>query len=96
MAKASSHTDRKPIIYLYLYEKLIERFGRRPVEIDVKDIIATNKIIVFHIPSKHSYPIIQEMVHYGLLKKINSRKYELITKDYENIVEPIHTYFLWD
>ena len=96
MGKAFSPTSRKPVIYLYLYNKLVEKYGHRPIELDLKDIISSNKIIIFHIPTKHQYPIVQEMVHYGLLKKINNMRYELVVANYDKIVEPINTYFIWD
>jgi hypothetical protein len=67
-----------------------------PRQIKLKDIITSNKIMLFHVANKYNYPIVQEMVAFKLLTKVNTNLYELVTEDYEKLTESIHTYFLWD
>lgn len=67
--------SKRPILHLYLYGLLKKEYG----EIIISRMQIRGKIgSMTRIPSKYRYRIIQEMVAFGLLKKLNRDSYILI------------------
>jgi hypothetical protein len=93
---ASSHTNKIPVLYLLLYQKLVERFGRKPIEFWAKDGIEVNRRMIYQVPHKYDYIILKELTKYKLIKKLSRDKYELVIDDYDNKTKELNTYFLWD
>jgi hypothetical protein len=58
-------------------------------------MISCNRNIVHQIPSKHDYRIINDLIEFGLVRKINSDKCSLVKDKYAKVIEPIEEYWAW-
>jgi hypothetical protein len=83
-----------PIIYLVLYQKLIERF-KNYREINITDIVSLNRNIIHQIPTKYDYQVIRDLIHYKMLTKINRYKCALILDNSNKLLEPMDSFWAW-
>ena len=71
-------------------------YGKRKLELKPEEIISCiRQLVNGTIPYKYNYPMVLELVHYGFLKKISDRKFELVIDNYDDTVKPIETFWAW-
>jgi hypothetical protein len=87
--------DDTPLIYLWLYKKMVERFGSENTIALAKDFLEILRRTTYQIPRKYDYFILKEMCNYKLLEKINSQKYKLLGSKSERRLRKLNDYFLW-
>lgn len=93
---SSLHINNVPLLYALLYNKLIEKYGRMRRDIEAKSILETLHKIIYHVPTRYDYIIINEMVKLKLLIKISKNIYQIDMADYDSKVERLNSFFLWD
>jgi len=75
--------DDIPILYLFVYKHLIEKFGKQNRIITKKAILEIWRRCIHNVPRKYDFYIIKEMCKYGLLEKVNSQEFNLFSQDYQ-------------
>jgi hypothetical protein len=66
-----------PLLYLFVYKSLIEKFGRYNRVLSRKSILEIWRRCIHNVPRKYDFYILQEMCEFGLLEKINSKEFQL-------------------
>jgi len=61
-----------PLTHLWIYSKLKERYGCREVKLTV--VMETIRRVIYQIPKKFDYEILEELEFYGLIRKIDRVK----------------------
>ena len=95
--KVSSLIDKRiPVLYICFYKRLYETYSRLRLDLQDYEIISSfRQYLTKNVANARNYPIVQDLVYWGLLKKISKNKYELQTINYKTIVEPIEGYWAW-
>ena len=88
-------SDKTPLIYLWIYKKMVDRFGKDNQIILAKSLLEVLRRTVYQIPRQYDYFILKEMCSYGLLEKINSQKYKLLGAQADKRLRNINDYFFW-
>ena len=84
-----------PLIYLLLYQRFLKKFPHR-ITCTAKELIHVNNEWMKTFPNKYKYPILKEMVEYGLLKKNGYNEFEILRSDSEGKIKQIDSFFGWD
>lgn len=91
----SHNKDTEPIVYLHLYQKLVERFGQR-------DMIAPTTVVLelchrlFHnIPRKYDYLILADLEKFGFIEKIDKLKIKFNGYESNKKLRHINRNFIW-
>ena len=85
--------DNIPLIYLYIYKKLVEhtkRFKVIPYRVLISEF--SQKILLRRIPRKYFDVIIKELIDFKLMKKVSSGRsptYKIQYKDYKNKIKEL-------
>ncbi|MFI5405069.1 MAG: hypothetical protein ACHQ1D_01005 [Nitrososphaerales archaeon] len=87
--------NKTPLIYLWLYKKMIDRFGKENQIIIAKEVLEVLRRTVYQIPRRYDYYILKEMCSFELLEKVNSQKYKLMGAHADSKLKEINEYFLW-
>lgn len=87
--------NKTPLIYLWIYKKMIDRFGKDNQIILAKNLLEVLRRTVYQIPRQYDYFILKEMCGYGLLEKVNSQKYKLLGSLADKKLKNINDYFFW-
>jgi hypothetical protein len=84
-----------PIIYLWLYKKLLEK---KRISMKVSDIILIFKRNGYHIPGLIHHKVLKDMERFKLIKRLNRYTYQILEDhkgEIRKIINPIlFFYFL--
>lgn len=69
--------DKIPLLYLFVYKTLVEKFGKHNRIIPRKAILEIWRRSIHNVPRKYDFYIIQEMCDYGLLEKVSVQEFKL-------------------
>jgi len=70
-----------PLLYLFVYKTLVEKFGMCNRIIPRKKILEVWRRSIHNVPRKYDYYILQEMCEYGLIEKISIQEFQLFGFD---------------
>lgn len=84
-----------PIVYLWVYKKMVEKFGKDNQIILAKELLEVLRRTVYQIPRQYDYYIMKEMCGYGLLERANTQKYKLLGAQADKRLKNLNSYFLW-
>jgi hypothetical protein len=87
--------ENVPLIYLYIYSKMLEKFGHKDIIMSTKNLIEICRRTVHQIPKKYDFFILKELENYDFLKKINTQKYLFKGTGNEKKLSKLNDYFLW-
>lgn len=87
--------ENVPLIYLYIYNKMLEKFGHKEIIVSTKNLIEITRRTVYQIPKKYDFFILKELEDYEFLKKINTQKYLFKGIGNEKKLSKLNDYFLW-
>jgi len=73
--------DEIPLLYLFVYKNLIDKFGKHDRIITRKVILETWRRCIHNVPRKFDFYILQEMCEYGLIERINPQEFQLFGFD---------------
>lgn len=73
-----------PLLYLYIYKTLIDKFGKRDIIVSRKKVLEIWRRSIHNIPRKYDFFILKEMDEYGLIRKLNNQDYELFGLSFDN------------
>lgn len=76
-----------PLLYLFVYKKLIEKFGKYNRVISRKALLEIWRRCIHNVPRKYDYYILKEMCDYGLLERINNQEFKLFSQDYKKNIK---------
>lgn len=68
-------TIEAPLLYLYVYSKMVNLFGRTNQLISGKQLISVWRTYIPNISRRYDSHILTEMCNYGLIRRINTQKY---------------------
>ncbi len=75
--------DEVPLLYLFVYKNLIDKFGKYDRMISRKIILETWRRCIHNVPRKYDFHILQEMCEFGLLERVNPQEFQLFGFDSE-------------
>lgn len=82
-----------PLIYVYIYIKIKANLVGTPL---VRPAYLKEQLKrVCRIPKVLHYPILEEMQHFGLIKKLNSQLWEVLNNDCEKKVKKYPVEYTW-
>lgn len=90
--KESKSEDKIPIIYLFIFSKILEKYSRGGI-VYAKNLIEILRRTVYQMPGKYDYFILEELEEFKLVKKLDRYKYEIIGGS-EKLKE-LNEFFLW-
>jgi hypothetical protein len=93
--KPKKKGDAPPLVYLYIYKKMIEKFGKSNNLVPAKKLIEITRRTVYQIPKRYDYFILGEMQEYCLLQKINTQKYMLFGANADKKLKKLNEFWLW-
>jgi len=86
-------SENVPLIYLYIYKKLVEntkRFKIIPYRVLISEF--SQRILIRRIPRKYFDIIIKELIDFKLMEKVSKGKsptYKISHKDYKNKINEL-------
>ena len=83
-----------PYVYIYFYSR-IKKGARLNVYVSPKVLLATIRRHLPRVPNHLCYPILCQMQDYGLLKRINQRKWKILDSDCEKQLEDLRSFSFW-
>ena len=87
--------NKIPLIYLWIYKKMVDRFGKQNQIIVVTQLVEIMRRTVYQVPNKYNYFIMKEMIDYGLIEKVNQQKYKLLASEADSKLRVLDNYFFW-
>lgn len=87
--------EKIPLVYLWIYKKMVDKFGKENQIIFSKNMLEIIRRALQQVPRKYDYFILKEMMHYGLIDKINSQKYKLLGSRADQKLKALDDYFFW-
>jgi hypothetical protein len=81
MDKEKVKPEDIPLLYLFVYKTMVEKFGKHNRIISRKKILEIWRRCIHNVPKKYHFYILQEMCDYQLLEKINAQDFELFGND---------------
>lgn len=76
--------NETPLLYLFVYKNLIEKFGKYNRVVSKKAILEIWRRCIHNVPRKYDYYILKEMCKYGLLEKVNNQEFKIFCQDYNH------------
>lgn len=73
----TENNNEVPLLYLFVYKSLVEKFGKCNRIIPRKTILEIWRRSIHNVPRKYDFYILQEMCDYGLIEKINVQEFKL-------------------
>ena len=70
-----------PLIYLFIYKNLIEKFGKYDRIVSRKGILEVWRRCIHNVPRKYDFYVLQEMCELGLMERINPQEFQLFGFD---------------
>lgn len=64
-----------PLLYLFIFSKMCDMFGRKNQLISGKQLISVWRTYIPNVARIYDYNILTEMCNYGLIRRINTQKY---------------------
>lgn len=64
-----------PLLYLYIYSKMLELFGQKNQLVTGKQLIGVWRNYIPNVSRIYDYHILTEMCNFGLIRRINTQKY---------------------
>jgi len=74
-AYESFRTIEAPLLYLYIYSRMLEIFGHKNQLITGKQLINVWRNYIVNVPRIYDFHILTEMCNYGLVRRIDTQKY---------------------
>ena len=75
--------DEVPLLYLFVYKNLIDKFGKHDRIIPRKGILEVWRRCIHNVPRKYDFYLLQEMCFFGLIQRINPQEFQLFGFDAE-------------
>jgi len=69
--------DEVPVLYLFVYKNLIDKFGKYDRLVSRKAILEVWRRCIHNVPRKFDFYVLQEMCEYGLMERINPQEFQL-------------------
>lgn len=66
-----------PILYLYIYKKMVEKFGKQNRVLSTVQIIEVWRRHIHNIPHSYEYVVLKEMEVYGLIERTTKQSTEI-------------------
>jgi hypothetical protein len=66
--------DDCPLLYLYVYKQMIEKFGTVNKILTTKQILEVWRRCIHNIPRRYDYFILKEMELFGLIERFSNQK----------------------
>jgi len=73
--------DEVPLLYLFVYKNLIDKFGKYDRIISRKKILEVWRRCIHNVPRKYDFHVLQEMCEFGLMERVNSQEFQLFGFD---------------
>lgn len=93
--KNYNEKEHIPLIYLFIFKKMLEKFGKGNTLVTSKGLIEITRRTCYQIPNKYNYWILDDMVRYKLIEKINNQKYKLLGNDNFAKLQRLEDYAFW-
>ena len=88
-------TQEIPLVYLWIYKKFCDKWGRYNVIVFTKDIEEIIRRTVYQIPKKYDQCIIKELERFELIENINQHKFKLNGSLANKKLKKLDNYFAW-
>lgn len=73
--KESKEIIEAPLLYLYIFSRMLEIFGRENQILTGKQLISVWRRYIPNVARIYDYHILTEMCNFGLMRRINTQKY---------------------
>lgn len=87
--------NESPIIYLWIYKKMVDKFGKENQIILAKHLLEVLRRTVWQIPRKYDYYILRELCDLGFMERVNTQRYKLLAAQAEKKLGSMADYSFW-
>ena len=91
--------DDIPLIYLFIFNQMVKKYGRKDKILSYKAVLEVWKRNVYNVPKKYYSHFIEEMCEMGLLKQVSFGKrfkqYGMNGYSKRKCLDKLGDFFLW-
>lgn len=84
-----------PLLYLYIYSRMSESFGKKNILVTGKQILAVWRKYIPNVSRMYDDRILSDMARYGLIRMINTQKFIYYGEKYTSKIKKLSLLNLW-
>ena len=94
-AHESNKVIEAPLLYLYIFSRMLEAFGYKNQLITGKQLVTIWRTYIPNVPRIYDFHLLTEMDNYGLIRRIDTQKYIFYGGNGTAKLKKINNLLLW-